>query len=124
MQRRESELREQIRDCDNRLNRYRHIIDQGVELATVAQWIDEDERKRKSLHLQLGRETASRLTNPQVQALVASLSDVADALASADGDDKAALYRQLGISLTYHHEGRVTVEALPRGLQVRVGGGT
>jgi hypothetical protein len=108
VRRRESELREQIRDCGNRLNRYRRVIDQDGDLASVARWIDEDERKRKSLNLQLGREAANRLTKEQVQVLAASLSDVTAVLAGADGDDKAALYRQLGIGLTYHKEGRVT----------------
>ncbi len=38
--------------------------------------------------------------------------------------DKAELYGELGVSLTYHSDGRVAVEALPRGAKVRVGGGT
>jgi hypothetical protein len=34
------------------------------------------------------------------------------------------LYHQLGISLAYDPDGTVTVESRPRGLTVRVGGGT
>ena len=45
-------------------------------------------------------------------------------LADAEPADKAELYDQLGISLTYHPDGTVTVESRPRGVQVRVGGGT
>jgi hypothetical protein len=44
-------------------------------------------------------------------------------LAGADPADKAAVYRELGISLTYNEDGRVLVEARPRVVEVRVGGG-
>jgi hypothetical protein len=45
-------------------------------------------------------------------------------LADADPEDKAELYRKLGINLTYSRDGRVNVQVLPRGVNVRVGGGT
>ena len=45
-------------------------------------------------------------------------------LADADEADRNELYEQLGVSLTYHPDGRVTVEALPRGVTERVGEGT
>ena len=44
--------------------------------------------------------------------------------ADADEADCNELYQQLGVSLTYHPDGRVAVEALPRGVNVRVGGAT
>jgi hypothetical protein len=50
------------------------------------------------------------------------LRDIVDVLAEADLEDKADPYAELGVSLTYHTDGRVAVEALPRGVQVRVGG--
>jgi hypothetical protein len=45
-------------------------------------------------------------------------------LAEAEPADKADLYDQLGVSLTYDPDGIVTVRSQPRGVQVRVGGGT
>jgi len=65
-----------------------------------------------------------KLTKPQVRALVEALRDIVSLLAQADEDDCNELYQQLGVSLTYHHDGRVLVEALPRGVMVRVGGGS
>jgi hypothetical protein len=44
-------------------------------------------------------------------------------LADADPEDKAELYRELGVNLTYSPDGRVNVQVLPRGVSVRVGGG-
>lgn len=52
------------------------------------------------------------------------LRDVVAVLADAAPADKAELYRELGIELAYHADGRVAVEALPRGTAVGVGGGT
>jgi hypothetical protein len=45
-------------------------------------------------------------------------------LADADPEDKAELYRELGVNLTYSPDGRVNVQVLQRGANVRVGGGT
>jgi hypothetical protein len=38
--------------------------------------------------------------------------------------DKATVYAELGISMTYHPDGRVLVESRPPCSQVSVGGGT
>ena len=65
-----------------------------------------------------------KLTKSQARALVEALRDIVDVLAEADPEDKADLYAELGVSLTYHTDGRVAVEALPVWVQVRVGGGT
>jgi len=59
-----------------------------------------------------------------VKALVGALRDIVSTLAAADPTDKADLYRELGVSLRYDTSGTVTVRAQPRGVKVRVGGGT
>jgi site-specific DNA recombinase len=122
---RQAALREQIRSCDQRLERYRALLDEGEAIATVAKWIAEVERERKAAHAQLGRAVpGGKLTKSQTRALVEALRDIVDVLADADPEDKADAYAELGVSLTYHTDGRVAVEALPRGVKVRVGGGT
>jgi site-specific DNA recombinase len=124
-QEREAALREQIRSCDQRLERYRALLDEGEAVATVAKWIAEVERERRAAQAQLGRVVpGGRLTKSQARALVEALRDIVDVLAEADPEDKGELYAELGVSLTYHTDGRVAVEALSRGVQGRVGGGT
>jgi hypothetical protein len=59
----------------------------------------------------------------QVRTLVRELRNITEVLADADLSDKAELYAELGIKLSYHRDGTVAVEALPRGFMVRVGGG-
>jgi site-specific DNA recombinase len=122
---RQAALREQIRSCDRRLERYRALLDEGEAIATVAKWIAEVERERKTAQSQLGRAVpGGKLTKSQTRALVEALRDIVDVLADADPEDKADAYAELGVSLTYHTDGRVAVQALPRGVKVRVGGGT
>lgn len=59
-----------------------------------------------------------------MKALVGYLRDIVNVLADADPADKTELYRELGVSLTYHADGRIAVESMPRGADVRVEGGT
>ena len=46
---------------------------------------------------------------------LAGLRDIVSTLADADPEDKAELYRELGVNLTYCPDGRVNVQVLPRG---------
>ena len=126
IEQRHAAIREQIKDCDRRLTKYRAALDQpDAELGPFIKWIAEVERERKHLETQLGRAVpGGKLTKPQVRALVQALRDIVTLLADADQADCNELYQQLGVSLTYHPDGRVAVEAMPRGVIVRVGGGT
>jgi hypothetical protein len=63
------------------------------------------------------------MTKSQTRALVEALHDIVDVLADADPEDKAEVYAELGISLTYYTDGRVAVEALPRGAKCVSEGG-
>lgn len=65
-----------------------------------------------------------KLASEQVKALVKALNEIVSLLADAEPADKTDLYDRLGISLAYDPDGSVTVESRPRGVQVRVGGGT
>lgn len=122
---REAELRKQIADCDRRLVGYRKVIDEGGDVATVAKWITEVDRERKALIAQLGQTVpGAKFTREQLKAMITALRDIVTVLADADPADKASLYEELGITLTYRPDGTVNVQALPRGVDVRVGGGT
>lgn len=123
---RQTELEARIGDCDRRLSRYREALEHVEgEVVPIVGWIAEVQRERKHLEAQLGRNIpGGKLTKAQVKALVGALRDIVGVLADADPADKAELYAELGVSLTYHADGRLAVEALPRGVDVRVGEGT
>ena len=65
---------------------------------------------------------ATHLTKDDIKALVASLRDITTTLAAADPTDKAAVYEEMGIDVTYHRDGRVLVESRPRVVNDGVGG--
>jgi site-specific DNA recombinase len=114
-----------VADVDRRLEEYRAVLDRGGDPAVVARWISDVERERKFLVAQLGEPVpGGKLTKNQVKVLVAGRRDIASTLADADPEDKAELYRELGVNLTHSPDGRVNVHVLPRGVNVRVGGGT
>ncbi|MGH8936366.1 MAG: recombinase family protein [Acidimicrobiia bacterium] len=121
---RQEALTERIRDCDRRLGQYQAVLDEGADPKIVVRWMAQVQRERRQLEAQLGRPVpGGKLTPSQVRALVEALRDIVQVLAEADPEDKADLYTELGVDLTYHPEGRVTVEMKPRGVKVRVGGG-
>ena len=122
---RKTTLTEQIHDCDRRLGQYQAVLDEGADAKVVARWMAQVHRERANLQAQLGHTIpGGTLTSSQVRALVDALRDIVTVLAEANPEDKAELYGELGVNLTYHPEGRVSVEMHPRGVNVRVGGGT
>ena len=62
------------------------------------------------------------LTRDDARELIESFEDISRVIAEADPADKAALYKELGIDLTYEPDWRILVEAKPRRLSVCVGG--
>ena len=118
-------LKEKIHDCDRRLRQYQAVLDEGADPKIVARWITQVQRERRELETQLGAKIpGGKLTLLQVQALVGALHDIVTVLAEAAPDDRADLYSELGVNLIYYPEGRVDVQMQPRGVNVRVGGGT
>ena len=86
----------------------------------MGKWIAETNHERRRLEALLGRTPITRLTAEDVRALVASLHITAT-LAAADPADKAKVYAEMGIDITYHQDGRVVVESRPRVVQSGVG---
>ena len=121
---RENHLRTAIADCDRKLANYRTLLDTEDAVTVAAEWIADTQRERKALERQLGHHVSGgELTPAHVKALVDALRDIVIVLADAEPTDKAELYNQLGVSLRYDPAGIVSVQAHPRGVQVRVGGG-
>jgi site-specific DNA recombinase len=120
--------RRRVTECDTRLARYRAALEAGTDPAVVSAWIAEVQAERLAAELELERSTGQRnqrMTRDQLAALVSGLGDLLDVLATAAPEDKAEVYRRLGLQLTYDPARRVvTVEshlgpdgsgALPRG---------
>jgi type II secretory pathway pseudopilin PulG len=121
-QARQRQIRERIRKLDEELDSYRTIIRTEPEAASaVGKWIAEANQERRRLETMLGQQPTTRLTPEDIKALVASLRDITATLAAADPTDKAAVYAEMGIDITYHQDGRVVVESRPRVVESGVG---
>jgi len=120
--------RRRVIECDARLARYRAALEAGTDPAVVSAWIAEVQAERLAAEVELDRaagQRSRRMSRDQLAALVNGLGNLLDVLASAAPEDKAEVYRRLGLRLTYDPTRRVvTVEShlgpdgnspLPRG---------
>jgi hypothetical protein len=104
----DDDVRAIVRDCDAKLDRYRAALDAGADPAVVTAWISQTQAERARAHarLQDGPATAavSPMTIDEISELVESVGDLATAL--GESADRAAVYQQAGLWLTYDPETR------------------
>jgi hypothetical protein len=109
--------RTRLADCDTKLAGYRAALDAGADPVVVTGWITETQNQRRKIQQQLATPRpapTTTMTQEQITALVLQLGDITTALADADPTDRAEVYRQLGLRLTYHPEQhKVRVQAQP-----------
>lgn len=121
---RSEEMRRRIVKLDGELDAYRTVLrNEPGAAATVGRWIAATTQERRRLQTLLRGQSATRLTKEDIKALVESLRDITATLAEADPADKAAVYAEMGIEVTYQADGRVLVESRPGVVDDGVGGG-
>jgi site-specific DNA recombinase len=123
---RTEDARRRVLEADGKLAKYRSALEAGADPVLVAGWIREVQADRERAERVL-REVSppQSLTREEVAAFVASLGNVAARLADASPEVKAAVYQEVGVTVTMHPDGRIVVEARPKGgLSGGVGGGT
>ncbi|MDX3229716.1 hypothetical protein [Streptomyces sp. ME19-01-6] len=127
--------RKVIADCDSKLATHRAALESGADPAVVTQWITETQarRARAEAELRASSKTAgARMSRDEIARLVRSIKDLAAVVRQAEPQDKAEIYRQLGVRLTYDSgKHKVLAEMRldqhsreARELSVRVRGGT
>jgi site-specific DNA recombinase len=113
-----------LAECSARLDKYRAALEAGADPVIVGQWLSEVKGEQMAAETELAAaRPATPLTDEHLRIMVDALSGIDQALAVGTPAEKAALYGDLGLTLTYRpdHED-LLVEARPWGL-VRVGGG-
>lgn len=119
--------RRKLADCDDRLGKYRAALDSGADPVVVAGWMSEVQAERLVAEAALAAAAPSEpLSEDTLRGIIKGLGDMAQVLADAEPKDKADVYSNLGITLTYHPDQRkVVAEAgVNRCATERVGGGT
>ncbi|MDT3446456.1 zinc ribbon domain-containing protein [Pseudofrankia sp. BMG5.37] len=104
-----------IADCDLKLERYRLALEAGTDPALVARWTAKANTERAAAQARLRATTGrKRMTEDEITDLVAAVGDIVAAVAEVDPADKAEIYAQLGLQLTYEPGAqRVIAEAMP-----------
>jgi hypothetical protein len=112
------EARRVLAETEAQLARYRAACDAGADPAVVAGWIAETQARRARAEQVLrGPRHQQRMSRDEIAGLVRTLSDVWATIRDADPADKAEVYRQLGLELTYRpSEKLVEVKAEPPGI--------
>ena len=111
------QARARLATCDKKLASYRAALDAGADPTVVTAWITETQNERRTIEQLLATpqpEPRRRLTRDQISTLVQQVGELTIALAEADPTDRAEVYRQLGLRLSYDpDQKKVRVQAQP-----------
>ena len=109
-----------VQACDAKLNQYRAALDAGADPVLVASWIrqTQQERDHAARTLQPSRTAPQSrpMTIREVTDLVNSLGNLIDVLTEAAPEDKAEVYRRLGVRLTFHPDTQTAHAQLDLGM--------
>jgi site-specific DNA recombinase len=108
----------EIAECDAKLRQHRAALEAGADPVLVTGWMKETQAKRAAAEARLKKPTGRRrMTRDEITSVVKALGDVMQVLKDADPADKAEIYGQLGLTLTYHpQDKRVKAEAQPNSI--------
>jgi site-specific DNA recombinase len=93
-----------IADCDAKLATHRAALEAGADPALVTRWISETQARRARAEAELcvsSKGSGARMSRDEIARLARSISDRAAVIQQAEAEDKADIYRQLGLRLTY-----------------------
>ena len=94
-----------IADCDARLARYQATLDAGADPQAVAEWTRQVKAERAAALArdasQTRRQASRQLTEDDIRALITALGNLRDVIRDAGPAEKAAIYDQLGLKVTY-----------------------
>ena len=94
-----------ITDCDARLARYQAALDAGGDPQTIAGWTRQVKAERAAAlardFSQAGHQPGRRLTEDDIRGLITALGDLRAVIRDAGAAEKAAIYGQLDLKVTY-----------------------
>jgi len=113
-QNRQTAARRKLKDCDEKLAKYRQALEAGTDAGIVGEWIEEVKLARKGAEVALRPKASNgRLTSAEIKDLVRQLKGIVAILANADPEDRKAVYTELNLAVVYHNDGHMQVSAGP-----------
>ncbi|MGB2566931.1 hypothetical protein ACPFP2_00535 [Micromonospora citrea] len=107
--------RETLATCATQLDRYRAALDSGADPTIVSRWIADVQAEQVTAEATLRRLTGRRTMSPdEIQQVVEALGNITAVLRDANPADKALIYRELGLTLTYRPTARTDPPRRPQ----------
>ncbi|MEV7008413.1 zinc ribbon domain-containing protein [Streptosporangium sp. NPDC051022] len=93
---------QRISECDRKLAQHRAALEVGADPVLVTQWMAETQAQRAAAQAQL-RQTGARrcMTREEINTVMNALGNLVQVMQEADPVDKAEIYAQIGLRLTY-----------------------
>ena len=114
--------RKKITEYDAEISQYRESLKAGADPAVVGPWIAETQAKKVAAQAQIRATTGRRQMNrDEIAAVVTAFGDLVQVVHEADAADKADIYAQLGITLTYRPDSQLVEATVKPGLNMRKG---
>ena len=122
-------LDDELRQCDQRLVKYRALLDEGVDATLVAGWLKEVTATRqmteRRLTMLIAESQKTAVDRDVVRDLLREVGGLVGLLAGGDQADRARFYEAVQVTGTFEPQvNRVILTTHPVGHMVRVGGGT
>jgi hypothetical protein len=104
----ETAAKARIEDARQRMARYKALIDADGDLTEIGAWIKEAKAQQAQAEAELRQATTkTRITRDQIEALIASLTEIAETLDDANPACTADAYDKIGLRLTYHPDPQI-----------------
>jgi site-specific DNA recombinase len=107
------QARRAIAECDRKLTRHKAALEAGADPTLVAAWSQDVQRERALAHARLTHlqhhTGKGPMTKNEIRAVINTLGGLLAILHHADLADKAEVYRQLGLTITYDHDKRIAL---------------
>ncbi len=118
-----------IRECDRKIDRYRHLLETGTDAALIGQWIAEVQRERsqaENILQHLAQAVAAEVTTAaEVRDIVEQLGGLVGLLEVGPPTLRSRFYEEAGFTGIYNPDTRSVEASVDVGVRkVRVGGGT
>jgi len=110
--------RARIAEYDAQISRYRASLDAGGDPAVIGPWIAETQARKVTAQAEIRTATGRR---PLSRDDIAAFADLPQVVREADPADKAELYAQLNLTLTYQPDQRLAEATVKPGLDMRKG---
>jgi hypothetical protein len=111
--------RKKVLECDRKLRQYRAALDAGADPVEVSDWINVTKQDRADVEAESRRAVGpAQVSAQEISDAIEAIGGLVEVIVTAESGDKAGLYRELGLRLTYRPQKRLVEARLEPGLHM------